>query len=41
MEDEQEKFDRLQKELLMEDPDSASFYNAQMRIHRRVSVVCA
>ncbi|XP_055959381.1 kinesin-like protein KIF9 [Patella vulgata] len=34
-EDEQEKFDRLQRELLMNDPDSMSFYNAQMRTQRR------
>merc|ERR1712170_154197 len=30
-EDEHEKFDRLQKALLLENPDSASFYNAKMR----------
>jgi len=36
-EDEQEKFDRLQMELLMNNPDSAAFYNAQMRTQRRVS----
>ena len=35
--DEQEKFDRLQMDLLMNNPDSAAFYNAQMRTHRRVS----
>ncbi|XP_013400973.1 kinesin-like protein KIF9 [Lingula anatina] len=34
-EDEQEKFDRLQGELLMENPDSAAFYNAKMRTERR------
>ncbi|KAK3083432.1 hypothetical protein FSP39_022438 [Pinctada imbricata] len=34
-EDEQEKFDRLQMELLMNNPDSAPYYNAQMRTHRR------
>ncbi|XP_046327027.1 kinesin-like protein KIF9 isoform X1 [Haliotis rufescens] len=34
-EDEQEKFDRLQMELLMNNPESAAFYNAQMRTHRR------
>lgn len=37
LEDEQEKFDRLQMELLMNDPDSAAFYNAKMRKDRRVS----
>lgn len=36
-EDEQEKFDRLQMELLMNNPDSAAYYNAQMRTQRRVS----
>ncbi|KAH3708306.1 kinesin-like protein KIF9 isoform X2 [Dreissena polymorpha] len=35
VEDEQEKFDRLQMELLMNDPDSTAFYNAQMRTQRR------
>ena len=39
LEDEQEKFDRLQMELLMENPDSAAFYNAKMRTQRRVSEV--
>lgn len=34
-EDEQEKFDRLQMELLMNNPDSAAFYNAKMRTERR------
>jgi len=34
-EDEQEKFDRLQMELLMNNPDSAAYYNAQMRTQRR------
>ncbi|XP_064647221.1 kinesin-like protein KIF9 [Lineus longissimus] len=34
-EDEQEKFDRLQMELLLENPDSAAFYNAKMRTERR------
>lgn len=34
-EDEQEKFDRLQMELLMNDPASSAFYNAQMRTQRR------
>ncbi|XP_033728379.1 kinesin-like protein KIF9 [Pecten maximus] len=34
-EDEHEKFDRLQMELLMNNPDSAAFYNAQMRTQRR------
>lgn len=35
-EDEQEKFDRLQMELLMNNPESAAFHNAQMRTERRV-----
>lgn len=35
MEDEQEKFDRLQMDLLLNDPDSTAFYNAQMRTQRR------
>lgn len=35
LEDEQEKFDRLQMELLMNDPESAAFYNAKMRRDRR------
>ncbi|KAL3854393.1 hypothetical protein ACJMK2_013664 [Sinanodonta woodiana] len=34
-EDEQEKFDRLQTELLMHDPDSAAYYNAKLRTERR------
>lgn len=34
-EDEQEKFERLQMELMMNNPDSAAFYNAQMRTSRR------
>ncbi|KAK7113745.1 kinesin-like protein KIF9 isoform X2 [Littorina saxatilis] len=34
-EDEGEKFDRLQMELLMNNPDSAAFYNAKMRTQRR------
>ncbi|XP_033101480.1 kinesin-like protein KIF9 [Anneissia japonica] len=34
-EDEGEKFDRLQKELLMENPDSAAYYNARLRTVRR------
>ncbi|XP_052080028.1 kinesin-like protein KIF9 isoform X1 [Mytilus californianus] len=34
-EDEQEKFDRLQMELLMNNPDSAAFFNAQHRTQRR------
>ena len=37
VEDEQEKFDRLQMALLLENPDSAAFYNAKMRTQRRVS----
>ncbi|XP_072047757.1 kinesin-like protein KIF9 [Amphiura filiformis] len=34
-EDEGEKFERLQSQLLMENPDSAAFYNAKMRTERR------
>lgn len=34
-EDEQEKFDRLQLELLMEHPDSVPYYNAKMQTERR------
>lgn len=34
-EDEQEKFDRLQMELLMNNPDSAAYFNAQHRTQRR------
>lgn len=34
-EDEQEKFDRLQMELLMENPDSVPYYNAKMQTERR------
>ncbi|KAL8610515.1 hypothetical protein ACOMHN_060435 [Nucella lapillus] len=34
-EDEGEKFDRLQVELLMNNPDSAAFYNARLRTQRR------
>lgn len=37
-EDEQEKFDRLQMELLMNNPDSAAFFNAQHRTQRRVGI---
>ena len=39
LEDEQEKIDRLQMELLLENPDSAAFYNAKMRTQRRVSIL--
>ena len=35
VEDEQEKFDRLQMELLMENPDSVPFYNAKLQTERR------
>lgn len=35
VDDEQERFDQLQMALLMENPDSASFYNAQMRTKQR------
>jgi len=34
-EDEQEKFERLQMTLLLENPDSAAFYNAKIRTQRR------
>lgn len=34
IEDEQEQFDRLQMALLMQNPDSAPFYNAQMRTNQ-------
>ena len=37
-EDEGEKFERLQSQLLLENPDSAAFYNAKMRTDRRVSL---
>ena len=36
LEDEQEKFNRLQMSLLLENPDSAAFYNARMQTERRV-----
>ena len=36
MEYEHEKFDRLQATLLMEDPATTAFYNAQLRTERRV-----
>jgi len=35
VENEQERFERLQKALLLAHPESAPFYNAQMRTHRR------
>ncbi|XP_039269912.2 kinesin-like protein KIF9 [Styela clava] len=35
IEDEQEKFDRLQQQVLLENPDSAAFYNAKLNMHRR------
>jgi kinesin family protein 6/9 len=35
VEDEQEKFERLQRALLMSNPESVAFYNAQMRTQRR------
>ncbi|XP_074641971.1 kinesin-like protein KIF9 [Tubulanus polymorphus] len=35
MEDDGEKFDRLQMELMMENPDSVPYYNAKMRTQRR------
>lgn len=36
LEDEEEKFDRLHNALLMNNPDSVSFFNAKMRTERRV-----
>lgn len=36
-EDEQEKFERLQMELLMNNPQSAAYFSAQMRTARRVN----
>uniref|UniRef100_H3AQV5 Kinesin-like protein n=1 Tax=Latimeria chalumnae TaxID=7897 RepID=H3AQV5_LATCH len=36
-EDDHERFECLQQELLMENPDSVSFYNAKMKIEQRVS----
>ncbi|CAK8673389.1 unnamed protein product [Clavelina lepadiformis] len=35
LEDDQEKFERVQQELLMDHQDSAAFYNAKMRTRRR------
>ena len=35
IEDEQEKFDRLQLEYLMDEPESVPYYNAQMQTQRR------
>ncbi|PVD37645.1 hypothetical protein C0Q70_00243 [Pomacea canaliculata] len=35
LEDEEEKFDRLHNALLMNNPDSVSFFNAKMRTERR------
>lgn len=34
-EDEQEKFDRLQLQYLMDEPESVAYYNAQMQTQRR------
>ncbi len=36
LEDEHEKFERLQMAVLMANPDSAPFYKAQLRRRRRV-----
>ena len=36
MEDEQEKFNRLQMNLLLENPESIAFYNAKLQTSRRV-----
>lgn len=35
VEDEQEKFDRIQLELLMDNPESVPFYNAKLQTERR------
>jgi len=35
VEDEQEKFDRLQQETMLEEPDATAFLNAQLRTRRR------
>ena len=35
IEDEQEKFDRLQLEYLLDEPESVAYYNAQMQTQRR------
>ncbi|EDO44491.1 predicted protein [Nematostella vectensis] len=40
-EDEQEKFDRLQLELLMENPDSVPYYNAKMQTERRMHLTAS
>lgn len=40
-EDEQEKFDRLQLELLMEHPDSVPYYNAKMQTERRIHLTAS
>ena len=40
-EDEQEKFDRLQLELLMEQPDSVPYYNARMQTERRMHLTAS
>lgn len=40
-EDEQEKFDRLQLELLMEHPDSVPYYNAKMQTERRMHLTAS
>jgi len=37
-EDDQERFERMQKALLMANPESVAFYNAQMRTRRRVCI---
>ena len=39
--DEQEKFDRLQLELLMEHPDSVPYYNAKMQTERRMHLTAS
>lgn len=40
-EGEQEKFDRLQLELLMEHPDSVPYYNAKMQTERRMHLTAS
>ena len=40
-EDEQEKFDRLQLELLMEHPDSVPYDNSKMQTERRMHLTAS
>jgi hypothetical protein len=39
IEDEGEKFDRLQRQILQEQPESMAFYSAKMKLLRRVGTV--